>query len=188
METIKQLWQNFENWLSNNTPHLIEALKSGATNDDIEKAENNLGVTFPIFFKEIYQIHNGQFIDKPGIFPEGTMLPLNEIVRHWEILKQLKDKGHFDGIETETPMEIKPIWWSEKWIPIIGDGSGNFLCIDFDPTTHGKMGQIIWFEHDIAERGIVDISYFNWFDKTIQHIIEDKYYYDQETDTFEVVD
>jgi cell wall assembly regulator SMI1 len=187
MESIKHLWQNFENWLSENTPHLSGFLHFGATQKEIEKVEEILEITFPHLFKNIYKIHNGQFIDKPGIFPEGTMLPLNEIVRHWKILKKLKDEGHFDGIKTDTPLEIKPIWWSEKWIPFIGDGSGNFLCIDFDPTNTGKAGQIIWFEHDIAEREIIDFSYSNWIEKTLQNMIKGKYQYDYETDMFETV-
>lgn len=39
---------------------------------------------------------------------------------------------------------IQPFVYSKNRVPFASDGSGNFLCFDFEPAEEGMIGQIIY--------------------------------------------
>ena len=57
---MREIWNKIENYLKENAPNVLESLQQGATDEEIKKAEDFIGITFPEDFKESYKIHNGQ--------------------------------------------------------------------------------------------------------------------------------
>jgi cell wall assembly regulator SMI1 len=60
---MRDLWDRLERWITENVPEWLEQLNPGASEEEIAKAERELGVRFPEDFRESLKIHNGE---KPG--------------------------------------------------------------------------------------------------------------------------
>jgi cell wall assembly regulator SMI1 len=57
-----------------------------------------------------------------------------------------------------------------KWIPVFGDHGGNYIGIDLDPDTAGKLGQVIIFGRDEDQMIIVADSFEKFLDLTLDTI------------------
>ena len=44
---MREIWNRIENWLSINAPQVFQALEKGATDIEIQKAEDKFEVIFP---------------------------------------------------------------------------------------------------------------------------------------------
>jgi cell wall assembly regulator SMI1 len=181
------LWQNFEFWLKKNT-FFDGALNKGASEEEFNVAENTMSIRLPECFKEVYRVHNGQSINYPGVFPDGVLLPLDQIISHWKNWKVLENQNVFANIKSTPSEGVNPVWWDNKWIPIIYDESGNFCCIDLNPALVGNKGQIISFWRDSPERQIISLSYGEWFKQNVCSLIEGKYLYNSQIGRFELVE
>lgn len=50
---------------------------------------------------------------------------------------------------TSTPQHhVRPRHYHRAWVPIIGDGGGNYVGLDLDPDRKGRPGQVILFGRD----------------------------------------
>lgn len=130
------IWNRIHSWLENNAPAILNDLQSGATEEEIKTAESFLGVEFPQDVRDYFQIHNGQFGNKPFVEP-WEFLSLNAIIEEWKIWKDILDAGDFDDARSEPDLGIRADWWTPKWIPLTYDGSGNHHCLDLDPASSG---------------------------------------------------
>jgi cell wall assembly regulator SMI1 len=118
----------------------------GANEADIERAEQSLGVRFPLALRE-YLKHFG----------------------HLEV-------GHFElyGIGAEVPnyLELVAITVSERTesgcplphelVPILNDGGGNLYCID---TRSCESGRVVLWDHTLGvdpEPEQYSSSFFDW--------------------------
>ena len=50
---------------------------------------------------------------------------------------------------------VRSKWYLDDWIPFASSGSGDFLCIDTNPTKKGTVGQIISLDHESAARCLI---------------------------------
>lgn len=146
---MQLLWEKIQSTLDKKT---VNDLKKGATDIDLALIESIVGHTLPNDFKDFLKIYNGQKGEVSGIFTDRYFLSTDEIAANWKIWKDLEDSGTFDDCTTENDSQIKNNWWHEGWIPFTDDGSGNHLCIDLAPTSHGNVGQIIEMWHDDNQR------------------------------------
>ena len=62
-------------------------------------------------------------------------------------MKDLLDDGAFNHAVSKPDAGIKPGWWRQKWIPIADNSSGDYICLDLDPSPEGVVGQVILFLH-----------------------------------------
>jgi cell wall assembly regulator SMI1 len=58
--------------------------------------------------------------------------------------------GVFEGWACDPQGPIQPVRWSECWIPIASEGSGDYLCIDMCPVPGGDIGQVIYVDQDVG--------------------------------------
>lgn len=58
---------------------------------------------------------------------------------------------------------VRKCWWTDGWVPFAGDGAGNELCVDVEPDTGGRVGQVIEFVHDHEVRPRVADDLPGWF-------------------------
>ena len=97
----------------------------------------------PVF--EVLEICDGQFENaQPIFFNEYWLLPQHDILDYIEI----GDEFHGIILTEEISSEVKSRIWHHSWFPLCIDGFGDKICIDFDPTEKGTMGQIIKVLHD----------------------------------------
>ncbi|MDY8137489.1 SMI1/KNR4 family protein [Aquimarina sp. 2201CG5-10] len=141
MNKAEQLIQKFKSKLDIFNLFLSER----ATDEEITKAEKIIGITFPKTLKDLLRITNGEGNKKYkygiGLGILGLyFLSIDEIIMEWQRFKE------WDDYEKEVYQERLLITniYNPKRIPFASDGSGQLLCIDFDPNTHGDKGQIIY--------------------------------------------
>ena len=71
---MKDIWNQFENWLSTNWPDGLAALNPPATDHEIASLESALGVKLPQDFIECLKVHNGQSEMFGGVFDGQRVL------------------------------------------------------------------------------------------------------------------
>ncbi|CAI8837752.1 SMI1/KNR4 family protein [Priestia megaterium] len=101
---MKQVWNEFEQWLKTNRPKAVGTLNEAAGESEIAAVEQKMGLTFPKNLKDWLMIHNGQRDEYIAVIENYTLLPLEEILYTWQTLKELLDGGEFEDFP-----EIEPI-------------------------------------------------------------------------------
>jgi uncharacterized protein len=153
MLRMQASWARIRRWLSENAPPYENALAAakGASPEEIGALEEKLGEKLPADFRAYLLLFGGA--RKPaqqGVrFYEYTGLSVTEIGAEWERLEKLRARGSFDTEPRELDKdadEVKWKWWHRGWIPFAQDGGGNLFCVDVDPESRGKRGQIIGWE------------------------------------------
>ena len=145
---MKKIWKQIENRLEANAPEIYESLEKPATGKQIEAAEKQFEAKLPRAVKDSYLIHDGSKYET--LLNGWELLSLENAVKAWVFLKGLFTDGDLD-VDCRTDSEfIKPVWWHERWIPILYDRCGNYLCADLAPQKGGRRGQIIAYYHVIC--------------------------------------
>jgi len=106
---------------------------------------------------------------------------------NWDVLKFIVyENGHqdikrsfIDYNETLSfrnyPKDMVKIQYSNiKWLPIIKDGSGNFIGIDLDPASKGTKGQVINFGCDQCDIYVFADSWDSFLDLLLTKIEEEE--------------
>ena len=169
--SVKQVWNEFEQWLKIHRPEAAGTLNEAASELEIAEVEQKMGLTFPKNLKDCLMIHNGQRDEYIAAIENYTLLPLEEILYTWQTLKELLDGGEFEDfpeIEPIGPVK-KEFWWNPRWISIATNGGGDDICIDLDPDKEGRIGQIITFWHDWEQREVIADSLEEWVMATMNH-------------------
>jgi len=65
---------------------------------------------------------------------------------------------------------IKTKYFHIKWLPIIHDGGGNYIGIDFDPAPMGKKEQVIVFGRDEEEMFVLSESWCGFLNLVLAKI------------------
>ncbi len=178
---MKEYWQRFENWLKINAPHLLPKLNPGATQEDIERLEDCIGMTLPADFVEFYKIHNGQVEGSEGFIDSEELMDIDDIIGGSNFWKGLLDSRTFedDGRQfTSDPDDgVKNNWWNPLWVPFTHDYSGDHICLDLDPTPYGNFGQVIQMRHDSGYRDLYASTFTKWFENYVTGLENGKYVY-----------
>ena len=93
-----------------------EALPDGASEEQIARAESVVGILFPPKLREWLSVCNGACVGPGGIVG----------------LQQRRTIQDLSSI-----LSLYPVWQSSGWIPVAGDGCGNYYVVD----TSGRFGQ-----------------------------------------------
>ncbi len=142
---MREVWDDIEAWYKENAPRLYNDLDEGASEEEIEDAERQLGLTLPEDYKASLKIHNGDVY-----LHDYNYLSLKGALRKWSLMVRLGKEGTFEGREVvgASDGKIQDRWWHEGWIPFAEDGGGNMLYIDMAPGEKGNKGQILQMELD----------------------------------------
>jgi cell wall assembly regulator SMI1 len=182
--SIPQLWADLEVWLSIHCKELDGAFRPGASPNKIEAVERMLGVTFPDDVRQFYLCHDGQRDMTPNLFNGFQFLPLDMVASDWSFWQELDaDQNHYELDYIPVP-EIKPIWWSSKWVPFAANGAGDYQCIDLDPNQAGKSGQIITMWHCETSRCLEASSLTEWFDTFVKRVLNHEFHHIEESAYF----
>lgn len=160
------IWNSIKQELQIMAPAILNSLNKSVSLTDIDILESVINAKLPDDFKVFYTINNGQKLGSPGLIECEELLSIQRIIEEWKVWNSLLVSKDFeqDNIPyTSTPdAEIKNDWWNPLWIPFTHDGSGNYYCLDLDPTDKGTYGQIIRMWHDDPERSLEATSFTEW--------------------------
>jgi len=147
-----------------------------ASSTQIEELEEKLGEKLPADYKAFLE-NNTLGFDFDGNF---RVLSIVEVLKNWQSMGELLDKGVFDDGRIEHHMKenfgnwdgdyIQKVWWSKKWIPFAEDGCGNMKCIDLDPSENGRTYQLISMEIQDGQGPFVLGKYEDFADYLAKHL------------------
>lgn len=172
--TIASTWERIEAEIKRLKWAKSRKLNKGASAASLAKVEKTLGVTLPDEFRESYALHDGQdsgtaFLLGPS--DEGyCLLPLAQVLKEANIWADLKDD--FADEEVSADKGIRADWWNTKWLPIAGNGGGDFLCLDLAPAKGGQVGQIITMNHESPTRELWAKSFGEWLHSVAEQLKE----------------
>lgn len=140
---------------------LSEAIRShgvsfgtGATSDEIAKAENTLSVTFPSGYRRLVGEFGWLGVGPDELFGLGAGVPSEvDVVR-----ETLAERTTFHPL---TPKHL---------VPIMNDGGGNLFCLD---TTRGSGADcpVVFQDHELGEISDYSDSFFEWlFGRIVQRL------------------
>lgn len=160
--TIEQSWQTIAKWATTNAPGLLSSLRRGATQGDIEAAEQRLGLRLPDDLRASLRLYDGQDLQGPSLFESSYLFPLTHVVAEWETWRDQSP-----GIESEpgaVQAGIRPEWWNPAWIPIAGNRVRDYEAIDLAPASGGTQGQVISMSCDDPARALIAPSFGRWLE------------------------
>lgn len=178
---IQKIWAEIELKLNEIAKPVYDDLNKSASQEDFKLLQSIIKKDLPTDFIQLYRIHNGQMLETGGGLINGEqLLPIDIIIEELNIWHELLKANTFAEMEAKADEQIVNVWWSEYWIPITSDGSGNHYCIDLNPNFKGTFGQIIRVWHDAPERKIVAKSITEWFEKFLEDINAGMYQYNED--------
>ncbi len=186
VELVQAHWEAIGNWLKANRPTYLEALNPAAPEERIQQLESSLGLTLPAEVRASLAVHDGQACSEEWVIGGRFLLDCESIESNWkcntDILNQNSDWKNDEVADGVKPAWWSPAWWSPGWIPWVGNGAGDFTCIDLDPGDGGRVGQIIEFVHDSLRRPLKANSLADWMAAFVEMLEAGTAYNDDDDD------
>lgn len=192
--TIANAWKRIELWLRNNAPATMQ-LPTGASDDEIRRAEQEIGVTLPLEVRSSYSIHDGT--NRLWISKNGYLMPLfkpehlpkrqrgkySTVVESWQFMTKMLTQGQFKdpGFRSHPQGPIKSDWWNPHWVPLTFNECGDHLCCDLNPDKGGVSGQIIDWWNEKGATAVVSITFADWLGTQANMFEHGEFVYDETT-------
>lgn len=178
---MKDLAKRFEDWLDKHANHLLDDLNEGVASEEaFGPIERMMGLDLPADFKEFYRLHDGQFSESEDrLFGVEELYSVERMLEEQSKLKKRFYDGEFDDLDSEPEAGIRSEWFNPFWLPVTGDGKGNYYCIDFAPTKDGQIGQVIRVQMGDPKRKIAASSFREWLEAYIEALERGAYVYSE---------
>jgi cell wall assembly regulator SMI1 len=169
---MKKYWAKIEAWFDENEPAILSTFNDGATEDEFTALKQLVGFELPKDFVAFYTIHNGQ--NAGGVYNSAIIEPdsegLSSIGKIMETYKLYQGMNAHATAVSEKDVEagIKPLYWTESWLPIMEDGMGNSYFIDLDPADGGNMEQIIFRDYQGPTYELIAKSFKTWIKEYVE--------------------
>ncbi len=139
---MKNVWNAIKAEIKRISPTIFDTINESASVEEISLFEKELNVELPQSFKEYLQVANGQNHENINcLVGYNNFLTIPEIIQEWKMMNELfLDEGEIDII---TENKIKPLYWSDKWIPFASFEGSSRIIIDLDSGINGVDGQIL---------------------------------------------
>lgn len=141
-----------------------------ATEKEIEELEFLINKKLPKDFVQFYSLANGNNENDIRLFNGLCLLPISEIIFHWQGNKEMLESGVYKNTTADCDAAMKADWWNINWIPITYNLSSDHLVLDLDPTDLGTYGQVCTYWHDPSTRSIEANSFTHFLENTIKEI------------------
>lgn len=160
---MEHRWERLKDWLEANAPAVTEALRPAATEAELDRAEADIGLTFPPSVRESYRVHDGQTTDSWGLFDGWRLLPLDDIVVEWQNQREIERRYEFGD------------WDPQTAIPLMEDGGGNFLYVEHAPDRM-ETPVIEWW-HEQPTRDVQAASFAAYIEAFLEALEAGAYVY-----------
>jgi len=152
---VVDAWKRIKETVLELDPDESRTLPEGVANGELERAEQEIGVTFPAEFKQSYMLHDGS--NEICVCPNASLMPLKVIVEMWRTMCEIGEEFEDERTNPEGP--IRNVHWHPKWIPIADNGGGDHVCLDFAPKKGGTIGQVIDWGHELGPERVLASSF-----------------------------
>jgi cell wall assembly regulator SMI1 len=170
---MQDVWNRIEAEIRRQAPGELAFLSRKATKAQIDKLESLVGRPLPDDIRQSYAIHNGVrgylVPSHPGRNSFDLLLDLKTIAHELKTWRGMLEGGEFAGNKPNPTGPIRRVWWSMGWVPIIGEGTGDHLCIDLDPPEGGSYGQVFDFGHEYGPTRV----FYPDFGSLMEHYADD---------------
>ncbi len=134
----------------------VARLAPPALDSKIAQLETFLGISIPDEIRDVYKLHNGH----NDHFSTGTifnrmLLTIDQVMEEINIHGDIRRSGIVDDTWIEDP-RVTENFPSTGHIPLLSDGTGNFIGYDLRPSKQGCIGQVLVFGADVDVRVIFD--------------------------------
>src|SRR5262245_40931883 len=172
---MRDIWSRIEAWLRTHAPVLLESLEPGASAEQLDQAERELGRPLPGDFRESYLIHNGQrtvpaLMCVPRLINGTELYCLDEVLSTWQDLS-CAPAPESSGRLVRTLGPVLPLWNTQSRIPFAGEFERYYDMLDFDPGPGGTPGQVVRTHHYEPFVCIIDKSFRAWME-TFVYLLE----------------
>ena len=163
---LKSALARLEESLRKHRPHYRNILLPGASATELASLEKSLSVSLPEEARTLLAWHNGQEADSIGGFE-----------RDWRLLSTTQIAEEKNDL---LDPDAKDTGWSPVWIPFLGDGYGNYLCLDTSKTPPPLRE--FWAGN--REHPLVAESLTGWIEMFVTAVEAGKYVEEPERGTF----
>lgn len=161
--SVAESWKRIEAWLESNAPAVRKSLRGPASETDLDRLEETIGLALPDDVRESYLIHDGQSrldIEEdeyiPGVFFGLFPLPLsygegvewcwkNRISGEPDSYKEISPDTPGNRLSSYPPGAVRLAQLRPAWVPLYWDSGRSCMGIDLDPGPRGISGQVIPF-------------------------------------------
>lgn len=154
MKSVRELWQGLMACYKEQGYSSLKAITT--LHPPINETEYNaLRKTIgednhvPEDYLELLKIHNGSGLGKYDLenFSFGIyffMTSTRAITAMHQLQRALRDGWYGRGKGTPHHVTgVQQVFWDNNWFPILYSEDNEFICIDFNPASGGKVGQVI---------------------------------------------
>lgn len=132
--------------------------RAGASDEDLDKAQRVMNVTFPDELVAFYQISNGA---DAAIFGHDVY-SLDDMIKVWREWKSIFDGWTVEDLFGNTEPDGKltlGMYTNPRWLPLVDMQQSAYLSFDLMPGPGGVLGQIIATgrDQDVIERVATDL-------------------------------
>ena len=138
-------------------------LKFPLETGELENLEKQLRIEFPVVFKELLHVHNGEGIEGKELYKTKTgeervfsrFLKFNKTPKYEGFLEELNDLVKYH----------KPSFPKKGVYPFSRTGGGDYLCLDY--RKNKKEPKVVYFTHDTfygEEYETIAESFDEWFE------------------------
>jgi cell wall assembly regulator SMI1 len=171
MSRVRTAFNKLQAYYKANNPDGLNQLAPPATDNDIKELAKLLPtpMVLPLGYVELLKIHNGGNLWVAG----WEFLSIKQVIRVWTRLAGMfpMDSSENRG-KADPDNGIKNFWYDNRWMPIFGNGGGDYICVDYDPGPSGHRAQIIEHVHDFDARTLHAQTFEDWFVEAVDKHIE----------------
>lgn len=158
---MQNLLKDIQQWLQHHAPKIANlSLNSSVTETALNQLEQKIRKSLTQHFKDLYLWHNGMNEDENlgSLFYGMEFLSLERIENYREERSDLFDEIFVLGYADPQINKINA--HHPDWIIFAHDGGRTGLYLDLAPTESGKIGQIIFVDHEYSVAILVADSMF----------------------------
>jgi cell wall assembly regulator SMI1 len=170
---VEELWRRIEHALAKQAPGLT--LSPGASEADVVRTEQALGLQLPDDYRGSVRIHDGT---RHYLIERWQLGSLAEVTEWRRMFDAMVDDGTLSlgdlaRVRTEGP--VRPQRWNRRWIPIATNTSANHLLIDLDPPEAGTPGQLVRLTREANDVAVVASSFRELLVRFADDLDHDRY-------------
>ncbi|SFF45724.1 Cell wall assembly regulator SMI1 [Paenibacillus algorifonticola] len=152
----KDVWTNILQQVRTISNPIFATVNPPAAEEEIHRLERTLQVALPTAFRDYLSTMNGQHDQVPFI-GYNYFLSIPDIIGTWSMMNQLfEDEEQVDWVNED---RIKPVIWSNKWIPFTDFEASSRLILDLDPGKNGIPGQIFKYMPGMSYQDVIANSF-----------------------------
>lgn len=161
------IWNEYTRFMKKTYKRKLAPLQQGNKRSEIKQVVKRVPRDIPEDFYTLYMLCNGnnekawlKKIERTGVAYAhifgNPLMSLDEIER--EIAFSASFTKPDPKIQSIPNGMVQPNAMLYKKLPFQHDGGGNFFALDLDPDTNGTYGQVVWVDHEFAERRVFATS------------------------------